>query len=199
MKDGFANFERRAERERLLGLAFDAAGDFSVWFRPPNPTSLVATPEQFLALFQGSDPNGPIIEVILMGSGGAESLAEFQANALNALKATQKYPAQDPDKIQEPQSFTSMHDNSVLTFDLYQSAGKRQIQAAGAAAASPLDYQWLIYFGEEQPQKIMVCFIIPDSKYSEFQKALTTCMESLALGSKVPAARQGGGAAPAGG
>lgn len=200
MKDGFLNFEKRAERDRLLGVVFHPPGEFSMWIRPPNPTSIVETPEQFLAWFQGSDAGGPLIEVILMGSRGAETLAEFQTNAYTALKAAQKFPPQDPEKVQEPQTFTSMHDNSVMTFDLYQGAGQRQIPAAGGAAANPIAYQWLVYFGEEQAQKIMVCFIIPDSKYSDFQKALTTCMESLALAGKVQIAQQGGGGgAPAGG
>lgn len=203
MVNEFANFEKRAELDRLLGVEFPAAGEFSMWIRPPKPTSLVQTPEQFLALFQGSDLGGPLIEVIIMGSAGVESLGDFQQNAFNALKGAQKFPQQDPERIKDPQSFTSMHDRSAMSFDLYQGAGKRQIQAAGGAAANPIDYQWLIYFGEEQTQKIMVCFIIPDSKYIEFQNALTKCMESLALSGKVAIAQQGGGAPaaepPAGG
>lgn len=203
MKDGFATFEKRAERERLLGVAFQPAGDFSMWIRPPNPTIKVATPDQFfdqfIVWFQGSDPGGPLIEVILKGSAGAESLAEFQQNAFTALKAAQKFPAQDPDRIPDPQSFTSMHDNSVMSFELHQGTGKRQVAAAGGAAGNPIDYQWLIYLGEDQAQKVMVCFIIPDTKYIEFQKALTTCMESFAFAGRVPLAQQsGGGAAPAG-
>jgi len=199
MKDGFANFERRAERERLLGEAFQPVGEFQMWIRPPNPTTRVAIPEalldQFVTWFQGSDPGGPLIEVIIKGSGGSESIAEFQTAAYAALKAAEKFPLQDPEKVPDPQSFTSMHDNRAMTFDLYQGTGKRQTQGA----AAPVDYQWLIYFGEEQTQKIMVCFVIPDSKYSDFQKALTTCMESLALAGKVALALQGGGGAPAGG
>jgi hypothetical protein len=194
MRDGFASFEKRAERERVLGVAFDPA-EFTMWFRPPKPTLQVQTPEPFLSLFQGSDAGGPLVEVVLMGSTGAESLAEFQQNAFTALKAALKFPDQDPDRIPDPQSFTSMHDNSVMTFELHQGAGKRQIQPAGGGAANALDYQWLIYFGEEQTQKLMVCFIIPDSKYIEFQKALPPSMESIAFASKVPIARQSGGGA----
>ena len=199
MKDGFANFEKRAERERMLGLAFQPAGDFPMWIRPPNPTILVATPDQFadqfIAWFQGSDPGAPVIEVILKGSAGAESLTDFQQNAYNALKAAQKFPAQDPERI-DPQSFASMHDNSVMAFEQYQAGGKRQVQGA----ASTVDYQWFIFFGEEQTQKIMVCFIVPESKYVEFYRGpLTKCMESLAMGAKVPLAVQTGGGAPAGG
>ena len=134
MKDGFANFEKRAERERLLGVYFQPAGDFSMWIRPPNPTSIVATPdkfaEQFIVWFQGSDPGGPLIEVILKGSAGAESLAEFQQTAFKSLRDAAKFPPQEPDRIPDPQSFSSMHDNSPMTFELYQGAGKRQIAAA---------------------------------------------------------------------
>ena len=94
-----------------------------------------------------------------------------------------------------------MHDNSVMNFDLYQGVGQRQIPAAGGAPGKPVEYQWLIFVGEEQTQKIMVCFIVPTDKYVEFFRGpLTKCLESLALGGKVAnAAQTGGGAAPPGG
>jgi hypothetical protein len=197
MEAGFKDFEKRAERERLLGQFFQPAGEFSMWIRPPNPTTLVATPEQFadqfIAWFQGGDPGGPLIEVLLKGSGGAESMAEFQTAAFNSLKAAQKFPPQDPEKTQEPQTITSMHDNTTMTFDLYHGAGK--------SAGTNVDCQWLLYFGEEQSQKIMVCFIIPDAKYvpgGDFLKAMTMSLESLALASKVAIAQQGGGGGGAG-
>ena len=204
MRDGFENFEKRAAREAMLGEAFQPAGDFPMWIRPPKPTSLVATPDQFadqfIAWFQGADAGGPLIEVILKGSAGAETLAEFQQGAFNALRAASKFPPQDPERSQEPPEITSMHDNAKMPFDLYQGVGQRQVPGAGGAAGKAAEYQWLIFVGEEQTQKILICFIVPTEKYVEFYRGpLTRCLESLALGGKVATASQTGGGAPAGG
>ena len=207
MTDGVKSFEKRAQRERLLGPSFDPAGDFQMWFRPPLPTTLVATPEavadQFVVWFQGSEPSGPLIQVLIKGSAGTETLAEFQANAYNSLKAASKFPPQDPEKVQDPQTIYSMHDNSLMTFELYHVIGNHSIPPTPGAAPTAVSCHWLIYFAEDQTQKIMVCYIIPDSKYipeSDLLAAMTMSLESLALASKVPIARQSGaGGTPAGG
>jgi hypothetical protein len=194
MNAGFASYAKRAERERMLGPAIQPEGDFAMSIRPPNPTTLVQTPPPFLLWFQTTDATQPLVELLIMGSGGMESLAEFQQTAFNALKAAAKFPPQDPDRI-DPLEVTSMHDNSKMTFEQFQGAGNRQLQQG----AAPVGYQWFIFFGEDQSQKIMLCYIIPDSKYPDFYRdELRLSLESLALATKVSLAAGGGGAGAGG-
>ena len=187
----FDNWEKLAELDRLLGEPFHPA-EFAMWIRPPKPTQMVQTPEQFVVWFQGNDAGGALIEVLVIGSSGQETMDDFRQNAFSALKAAQKWPAQDPSKEVEPQKFQCLHGGET-SFDLYHGSGQRQTQTGGAPA-TPVPYQWLIYFGEEAQQKVMICFIVPDAAYSNFGPALMKCMESLALSSKVGVAEASGGA-----
>jgi hypothetical protein len=184
-----ARFEKEAEYERLLGPPFEGTAEFPMWIRPPKTTQLRALPAGaegvLLGLFQG-DAGATMVEFIIIGSVGNETLSEFEQKAFADLNKTGKGPGVEL-KRQEAVVVPCMHGGDT-NFDLFSIGAARQLTTGGA----PTTCQWLCYFAEEQTQKIMLAFIIPDSIYKEFgEGAMTKCLESLALSSKVSAARSG--------
>jgi hypothetical protein len=197
MRSQMDRFEREAEYDRVLGPAFEGTAEFPMWVRPPKLTELRALPAElegvFLALFQ-SQGTGPLIEFIVIGSAGPESLNEFEQKAFASLNKGGKGPGGEL-KRQEPVAVACLHGGET-TFDLYSGGAARQL--AGAATAT--NYQWVCYFAEEGSQvnqKVMLAFIVPDDQYTAFSGAMVKCLESLALSGKVSAARSGVTAAPA--
>jgi hypothetical protein len=193
MRTTMKNWERDEELRRLLGDPF-STGD-PIWFRPPKTVQLVQQPDdppKFSALFQGGTP---MVEVVLYHSQGGESMPEFETAGLALLNSTQKGPGGQLQRM-DPASVTSMHDNSTMTFNLFSAQAPRQFAGADGQPGQPVACNWLVYFTEEPPQKIMIAYIIPDSLYEQISSELQKSLEGLALGAKVAIA-QGGAPAPA--
>ena len=184
------NFERRAQLDRLLGPAFDSnTAEFPLWVRPPKPTQLRALTEEqkqqnFLGVFQGGDTGGPLLEFVLIGSAGEESLQEFIQKSFAAMNSAQKGPGTEVPR-RDPATVNSMH-GGTTSYEVFSTGGQRQ-----APGAAPVGYQWVYYFTEDSRQKLMLAFIVPDSNYSAFTNGMQSCLESVALGSKVNYARSG--------
>jgi hypothetical protein len=194
MQAQMARFERDAEYDRVLDVPFESVPEFPMWIRPPKPTErrkLDDLEGVFLGLFQGTHPGGALIEVLVMGSAGSETMSEFEQKAFEALNKANKGSGGEL-KRQDPASVNCMHGGQT-SFEVYSGGGARQFQGA----ATPTNYQWVCYFAEEGTQKVMIAFIVPDNDYTAFADAMVKCLESLALGSKVSAARSGTTVAPA--
>jgi hypothetical protein len=202
MRSTMKNWERDEELRRLLGDPF-TSGD-PIWFRPPKTVQLVQQPDdppKFTALFQGGTP---MVEVILYHSAGGESMPDFENAAMAVLNGAQKGPGGQLQRMDQA-TVTSMHDNSSITFNLFSAQAPRQLGGADGQPGQAVACNWLVYFTEEPPQKIMVAYIIPDSLYEQISSELQKSLEGLALGTKVaiaqggaPAAAPAAPAAPAG-
>jgi hypothetical protein len=189
MQQRMSRFEKDAEYDRLLGDPFDGTADFAIWVRPPKATTRRALPAELegaaIGLFQGTEGTSALIEVIITGSAGPESLGDFEQKSFAALNKAGKGPSSEL-KRQDPAEVPCMH-GGTTAFEVYSGGAARQV--AGAAAAT--NYQWVCYFAEEGAQKIMVAFIVPDDIYTAFSPAMIKCLESLALAGKVSVARAG--------
>jgi hypothetical protein len=183
-------FEKEAAFDRVLGPAFDGTAEFPMWIRPPKATALRALPPEaegvLTALFQGNEGTSPLIELAVIGSAGPESLSEFQQKAFADLNKAGKVPGIEL-KRQDPATVPCMHGGETA-FEVFSGGAARQTAASGP----PTNYQWVCYFSEDANQKVLLTFIVPDAVYSAFADPMTRCLESLALGSKVAAARTGG-------
>ncbi len=199
MRYTFDNWEKIAELNRLLGPAFESPNtEFPLWFRPPKPTELRGLPAEletvFIGLFQGNEASGNLIEVVIMGSAGTESLQEFEQKSFAALNTAQRGPGIASSK-QESADVACMHGGNTL-YEVFSVGGERAVASQTGQAANA-GYQWVFYFTEEPPQKVLIAFIIPDAQYESFTNALVKSLESLALSSKVGIAQGGGGGASA--
>jgi hypothetical protein len=188
MRAQVERFEREAEYNRVLGPAFEGTAEFPMWVRPPQATEYRATPKELeglcLGLFQGNLGSGPLIELVIMGSMGSESLGEFQQKSFGDLNKAGKGLGSEL-KRQEPASVSCLHGGQT-TFEVFSDGAARQLPTGG-----PTNYQWVCYFAEEGTQKVMLGFIVPDSDYTAFADPMVKCLESLALSGKVSAARSG--------
>lgn len=193
MEEGFKTYESRAELGRLLGDAYSPPGEFQMQIRPPKPAGPVQVPEDrkdLVAWFQGGDP---ILDLVVMGSSGPESLQEFRRVALGNLQAKHAAPAPTDYADREPQIDDSLYPTGgKLTFEFCLIESNRQIAAAPAPAVA---YDWIIYFTEEGQQKVMLAYIVHAQKYPELFPAIERSRQSLLLGGKVAAAQGGGGSA----
>lgn len=192
MRQQMSRFEQDAVYDRFLGPAFEQGGEFPMWIRPPKATTLRALPKELegvaLGLFQ-SDGSAALIEFVAMGSSGTETLGDFEQKSFAAMEKGGKGPGVELNR-QAAAAIRTMH-GSDMSFDVFSNGAARQ-----AGSGTPVNYQWVYYFTEEGSQKVMLAFIIPDSSYATFSETMVKCLESLALGSKVAAARSGVTAGP---
>ncbi len=157
-----------------LGDWFDHTDDFIVRIRAPKGLQVVEPPKGFIGLLRGGYPP---VELVVLGSAGAESLAEFQEWAISQLNTAQMGPAQVPEKIEDVEVATPF--GSTFRMELFvRSRSPRNL------SANSVPYNWLLYFAEEGPQKVMIGYVIPDARYEQFSRALQQSLETLALSSK---------------
>jgi hypothetical protein len=195
MERGFATYAIRKELDDLLGPNFQPAVEFPVIFRPIKVTEPKGVPEDrkdLLAWCQGGDP---LVELIVMGSAGNESLAEFRRVAFEALQAKHGGPAPADFAEQPAQEDDSLYGGKI-TFEFFSIQTQRQVAGAQGAPPQAVAYNWLVYFTEDGQQKVMLAYVVPDSKYAELYPAVSRSRQSLAIGARVGVAQ---GGAPAGG
>jgi hypothetical protein len=189
-------FELRAQYDQYLGDPFQPPGDFPVWIRPPKVTTLRALPKELegvlLGLFQGNEAGGNLIEFVIIGSVGDETLTDFVQKSMEAMNKAGKGPGAELSK-RDPATVPCMHGGET-SFDVYSGGATRQLPGA-----APANYQWVYYFTEEGRQKILLAFVIPDENYTAMTNPMVKSLESLALSSKIGAATSGVAAAPAAG
>jgi hypothetical protein len=199
MEQTLKNWQIQQKIDSALGDRFDHIEDFTVSIRVPKGVQALEPPQDFLGLLQGGSPP---LEVIIFGSTGQETLAEFQQVAVGKLNQAQKGPGQAAQPLPD-QTVTTLYGNQ-LQMKLLGANSQRNLAPAGAAANS-VPYFWHMYFAEEGSQKVMIAFLTPEAKFAEYQEAINLSLQTLALASKFsqaqsqgsPAAVPAGGAAPA--
>ncbi len=187
MVNNFSNYERRAQLDAALSAAYRPPNEFPMWIRPIKPTDPVQVPEERKDLVAWFQDAGAQLEVIVMGSAGPESLLEFQRVAIGNVNTAHLGPTGDQLTPLPPESTNAVYGGQA-SFERFSGETSRQV----GQNAQPVAYNWQYYFAEDGSQKVMIVFVVPQSRFAELQKAMDLSASTLALGSNLAKAEASG-------